>query len=62
MGTRQSRPLLLRAPGFDHVNNATNEYKEAIKVGYNLRRKVVLIAVWAAVPAAAVAGTLRCSA
>jgi hypothetical protein len=37
------RPLLLRAPGYDHVNQATNEHKEAIKVGYNLRRKVVLL-------------------
>ena len=50
MGTRQSGHFFFEPQGFDHVNNATNEHKEAIKVGYNLRRKVVLIAVWAAVP------------
>jgi hypothetical protein len=30
--------------------SVTDEYKEAIKVGYNMRRKVVLMAVWAAMP------------
>jgi hypothetical protein len=34
------------------VNQATHEYKEDIKVGYNLRRKVVLLAVWAFAPIA----------
>jgi hypothetical protein len=32
------------------VNQATHEYKEEIKVGYNLRRKIVLMAIWAASP------------
>ena len=32
------------------MNHATHEYKEEIKVGYNLQRKVVLMAIWAAVP------------
>jgi hypothetical protein len=50
MGTRQSGHFFFEPQGFDHVNNASNEHKEAIKVGYNLRRKVVLIAVWAAIP------------
>ena len=50
MGTRQSGHFFFEPQGFDHVNNATNEHKEAIKVGYNLRRKLVLIAIWAAVP------------
>ncbi len=50
MGTRQSGHFFFEPQGFDHVNNASNAHKEAIKVGYNLRRKVVLIAVWAAVP------------
>jgi hypothetical protein len=36
--------------GYDTVNGATQEYKEAVKVGYNLRRKVVLMAIWAASP------------
>jgi len=34
--------LLLRAKGYDTVNQVTHEHKEAIKVGYNLRRKVIL--------------------
>ena len=31
---------------YDDVNAATHEYKESVKVGYNLRRKVVLLSVW----------------
>ena len=34
------------------VNRATHEYKEEIKVGYNLRRKVVLMTIWALSPLA----------
>ena len=44
------RSLLLRAEGYDHINQATHEYKEDIKVGYNLQRKVVLMAIWALSP------------
>ena len=40
----------LRPKGYDTVNEATHEYKEEIKVGYNLRRKFVLMAIWAASP------------
>src|SRR5262249_32206108 len=36
--------------GYDDYNQATHEYKEEIKVGYNLRRKVVLHAIWALSP------------
>ena len=50
MATRQSGHFFFEPRGFDHVNQATDEHKEAIKVGYNLRRKVVLLAVWAAAP------------
>jgi hypothetical protein len=32
------------------VNHATHEYKEEIKVGYNLQRKVVLMTIWALSP------------
>lgn len=46
MGTRQSGHFFFEPQGYDAVNHATNEYKEAIKVGYNLQRKVVLIAIW----------------
>jgi hypothetical protein len=38
--------------GYDHVNQATNDHKEEIKVGYNLRRKVVLLSIWALLPLA----------
>jgi hypothetical protein len=34
----------------DEVNRATHEHKENIKVGYNLRRKVILHLVWALAP------------
>lgn len=35
---------------YDAVNQVSHEYKESVKVGYNLRRKVVLLSLWAAVP------------
>src|SRR3954465_14181481 len=34
----------------DPINQATHEHKEEIKVGYNLRRKVVLMSIWALSP------------
>jgi len=52
MVSRQSGHFFFEPKGYDHVNQATHEYKEEIKVGYNLRRKVVLMAVWAASPLA----------
>ena len=52
MTTRQSGHFFFEPTGYDHVNQATHEHKEAIKVGYNLRRKVVLLAIWAAAPLA----------
>jgi hypothetical protein len=50
MSTRQAGHFFFEPRGYDHVNRATHEHKEAIKVGYNLRRKIVLLAVWAAAP------------
>jgi hypothetical protein len=50
MTTRQSGHFFFEPLGYDEVNQATQEHKEAIKVGYNLRRKIVLIAVWAISP------------
>src|SRR5215813_632759 len=35
---------------YDDINKATHEYKEDVKVGYNLRRKVVLMGIWALSP------------
>ena len=50
MTTRQAGHFFFEPRGYDHVNRATHEHKEAIKVGYNLRRKLVLMSAWAAAP------------
>jgi hypothetical protein len=50
MTTRQAGHFFFEPKGYDAVNHATHEYKEAIKVGYNLRRKIVLLSIWAASP------------
>jgi len=50
MISRQSGHFFFEPKCYDEVNQATHEHKEDIKVGYNLRRKVVLMAIWAASP------------
>jgi hypothetical protein len=50
MVSRQSGHFFFEPKGYDEVNQATHEHKEDIKVGYNLRRKVILHAVWALSP------------
>ena len=50
MVSRQVGHLFFEPKGYDFVNDVTHEYKEAVKVGYNLRRKIVLLALWAASP------------
>ncbi len=50
MATRQSGHFFFEPRGYDHVNEVTDEHKEAIKVGYNMRRKSVLMVVWVAIP------------
>ena len=50
MVSRQSGHFFFEPKGYDQVNRATHEYKEDIKVGYNLQRKVVLMAIWALSP------------
>ena len=50
MGTRQSGHFFFEPLGYDEVNQATNEYKEQIKVGFNLHRKIVIISIWAVTP------------
>jgi ferric iron reductase protein FhuF len=50
MVTRQSGHFFFEPRGFDAVNKVTDEYKERVKVGYNMRRKAVLLTVWALVP------------
>ena len=54
MVSRQAGHFFFEPKGYDQVNHATHEHKEDIKVGYNLRRKVVLLAIWALSPAGAV--------
>ena len=51
MTSRQAGHFFFEPKGYDQVNRATHEHKEDIKVGYNLRRKVVLMSIWAAGPA-----------
>ncbi len=50
MVTRQSGHFFFEPRGFDHVNQVTDEYKEDVKVGYNMHRKTVLLAVWLLIP------------
>jgi len=52
MTTRQSGHFFFEPLGYDEVNQATQEYKEEIKVGYNLNRKIVLLSIWALLPLA----------
>ncbi len=50
MTTRQSGHFFFEPRGFDTVNQVTDEYKEAVKIGYNIRRKIVLMGAWAGLP------------
>ena len=50
MVTRQAGHFFFEPKGYDHANDVSHEHKEAIKVGYNLRRKVVLMSAWALSP------------
>ena len=52
MVTRQAGHFFFEPKDFDVVNQATHKYKEQVKVGYNLRRKVVLMSLWAVSPLA----------
>ena len=51
MVSRQVGHFFFEPKGYDAVNRATHEHKENIKVGYNLRRKIVLLSIWALSPA-----------
>jgi len=50
MVSRQVGHFFFEPRDFDEANQATHEYKEAIKVGYNLNRKIVLLGLWALTP------------
>jgi len=51
MWSRQIGHFFFEPKGFDHVNNVTFRHKEEVKTGYNLQRKVMLLAAWLSVPA-----------
>ena len=51
MTSRQAGHFFFEPRGYDEVNQVSDEHKEAIKVGYNIRRKIVLMAVWVLLPA-----------
>jgi len=50
MNSRQAGHFFFEPKHYDVINQATHEYKEEIKVGYNLQRKVVLMSIWALSP------------
>jgi len=52
MVLRQTGHFFFEPTTYDAVNMASHEYKESVKVGYNLRRKIVLHAVWITAPIA----------
>jgi hypothetical protein len=52
MLTRQTGHFFFEPNGYDNVNDVSNDYKEAVKVGYNQTRKIVLLTVWGLVPVA----------
>ncbi len=50
MLSRQSGHFFFEPKTYDEVNQATHAYKEEVKVGYNLFRKWVFMAIWALAP------------
>ena len=44
---RQVGHFFFEPKGYDEANRVSHEYKEEVKVGYNLRRKVILLSIWA---------------
>jgi hypothetical protein len=50
MVLRQTGHFFFEPKTYDKVNEATHDFKESVKVGYNLQRKVVLLSIWALAP------------
>lgn len=50
MCIRQVGHFFFEPKGYDDANQATHAYKEKVKVGFNLRRKVILHAIWGLTP------------
>lgn len=47
---RQVGHFFFEPKSYDEFNQASHEEKESVKVGYNLRRKVILLSIWALSP------------
>jgi hypothetical protein len=52
MTSRQCGHFFFEPKGYDVMNQASHEYKEEVKVGYNLARKWVVMTIWALIPVA----------
>lgn len=50
MTSRQAGHFFFEPKGFDHENGVSHDYKEEVKIGYNLARKWVLMTSWVAIP------------
>lgn len=50
MTSRQAGHFFFEPKGYDVENDVSHQYKEEIKVGYNLARKYVLMSLWVAIP------------
>jgi hypothetical protein len=50
MIARQIGHFFFEPKSFDEINQATHEYKESVKVGYNLNRKVWLLSIFFMLP------------
>jgi len=50
MTSRQAGHFFFEPKTYDEINQATHQYKEEIKIGYNLFRKVVFMSIWALMP------------
>jgi len=55
MPSRQIGHFVFEPKGYDEANQATHQYKEQVKVGYNLFRKAVLLSIWILSPLVLVA-------
>lgn len=50
MVIRQIGHFFFESRTFDQLHQTSHEYKEDIKVGYNLFKKSILLSIWAAIP------------
>lgn len=50
MVLRQIGHFIFEPKTEDQVFNVSHDYKESVKVGYNLQRKIILLSIWALAP------------